>query len=809
MQRSAKTFRRGLRIQEFLLLVLLILFAEHQALAQVSVGGGAYATRGFRGRAPLKVVYSMELAPSMTIGFVKVSITDPTGPSKVDRRLRVVLYTHNYGQNLDNLAYHYDIVLAEGMTSTSFEIPFISAESQFAWDVGVFEEGRDIEDTRKSKKSNQPEYHWAYNFNQTGNLMWVAGLMATNADPKSEARNLNAVTTYLNAQTPVQNSGFAGTTAVATSPLNLTLDQASSDWRKYFPYPMWIASVEAVAEINEKYPKVADALRTYVSAGGILLVYEVKSSGDMASLNRLLSNTGGNAELASWKSIGSPTPPWWILPPREQTQPSPSKSSTTATAPTPDLPATPATQANPATPATPSTNAASSTKTPEPESPKAQPAIEGAGAMFDAALLTDTLLETGLGSHRDNLNGLMAVLGFEDMTLEQLEEGRARLLTALTTDKLLQREYGRGKIIICNRSLHELQDNQIAMFTNAKDDKSIGALTARSHDGSWFWQNLILEVGKPPVWAFGAMVALFGLLLGPGLLAFTGRMQRRSLMIFLVPSVSLVATLAIILYGVLHEGFDTHVRIHSVTVYDTPAQVAFGWSRQNYFSGMPPREGLQFSEQAYVRCVGPEDASNYSGMPDPRYNIEGTVAIGEKQIWNEWLKPRQHQQLLVGHKVDPKTIPIATERAESGQLVLTNRTAMTLPLVVLRGDKDDYYLETDLAPNESRELEVKDIDTVTASVSRIGVDYKPTIPPELDGGSDSLLNFGNPRRYSRTYMVQASEIINDAFKRYLSDDLDLEPHGFAALVPEFEPIEIPLKGIQSDCVNLVIGVDPW
>ena len=71
------------------------------------------------------------------------------------------------------------------------------------------------------------------------------------------------------------------------------------------------------------------------------------------------------------------------------------------------------------------------------------------------------------------------------------------------------------------------------------------------------------------------------------------------------------------------------------------------------------------------------------------------------------------------------------------------------------------------------------------------------------------MNFGNPRRYARSYYVQASEIINDAFKRYMSDDLALEPHGFATLVPEFGAIEIPLKGIQSDNVNLVIGVDPW
>ena len=534
---------------------------------------------------------------------------------------------------------------------------------------------------------------------------------------------------------------------------------------------MWIASIDAVTEINEKQPQVAAALRTYVSAGGTLWVYQVNSSQSMSAVNRLLSGDGGNAELASWKAVNSSSPPWWIIDAEERAK-----------------------------------AAAGDQSTKDNVSP---PAIQGAGAVYDAALLTDTLLETGLGSHRDNLNGMMSALGFDDVPLELLQEGRTRLLSSLSNDKLLERSYGQGRVVICNRPLDELQDNQISSVVVKKDNSAACELTARSNDGNWFWRNLILEVGKPPVWAFCVIVALFGALLGPGLLTFTGRIQRRSLMIFLVPTVSLLATIAIILYGVLHEGFDTYVRIHSVTVYDAPAQVAFSWSRQNYFSGLPPRQGLQFSADVYARTVAPDDAANYRNSPDPRQNVEGTVTFGEKQTWNDWLKPRQHQQLLVGHKVDPRTIPISTERNAAGKLVVKNLTAVTLPLVVLRGDKDDYYFEADLGPNESREPEVQDLDSVSIAVSRIGVDFKPKIPPELEGGSDSLLNFGNPRRYARSYAVQEAEIINEAFQRYLSDDLALQPHQFATLVPEFKAIEIPLEGIQSDNAHLVIGVEPW
>lgn len=774
MQCNANRLRPGIHLQKIALFVLLILLSSTPLFAQFAVGGGAFATRGFRGRAPLKVAYSLSLPPSTAMGFVTVTITDTRGISNADRKLAIVLYTQNYGQASDQLAYRTDVVLAEGTKSVQVEIPFPASENQFAWDVGLFEEGRDIEDKRKSKISNpnEQDFHWA--FNSIANSAPIAGLLATTVDPKLESQSLRTISNHIETQLKnAQAATLPGTAVAVNSQINETLisvDKASDDWRHYFAYTQWIVSVNGVAEINDKYPQVAAALRTYVSAGGALLVYQVDSQESMASVNRLLSAPGGNAEFASWKSINQTAPAWWIID-ADEDQGGQGKAK--------------------------AAEATSQTK------------IESGGAIYDAALLADTLLETGLGTHRDNLQDVMAVLGFDDDSIWQLDEGRSRLMNSLSTNKLLERPYGRGIVIICNKRLDELTSNQVALIANHNQDKQVSTLTLRSRDASWFWQNLILEVGKPPVWAFCVIVALFGALLGPGLLAFTGHIQRRSLMIFLVPVVSFVATIAIILYGVLHEGFDTHVRIHSVTAYDSPAQVAFAWSRQNYFSGLPPREGLQFTRDTYARSVAPDDQPNYRNIIDPRRGLDGTVSFGEKQTWYDWLKPRQHQQLLVGHKVDARTIPISTERSAAGKLVLKNLTDMTLPLVVLRGAKDDYYFEAYLGPNESREPEVQDLESVRVAVSRRGVDFKPRVPPELEGGGDSLLNFGNPRRYGRTTYVGATEVISTAFTRYLTDDLVLEPHEFATVVPHLDAIEIPLKGIQSDNVNLVIGVDPW
>ncbi len=85
---------------------------------------------------------------------------------------------------------------------------------------------------------------------------------------------------------------------------------------------------------------------------------------------------------------------------------------------------------------------------------------------------------------------------------------------------------------------------------------TVGVSTSGAYDENWSLRNMIASVGKPPIWTFCAIVLLFGLILGPGLLTLTGWIGRRSLMILLVPLFSLGATLAIVCYEVLHEGLE-------------------------------------------------------------------------------------------------------------------------------------------------------------------------------------------------------------------------------------------------------------
>ncbi|MCA9157167.1 MAG: hypothetical protein KDA72_02500 [Planctomycetales bacterium] len=393
----------------------------------------------------------------------------------------------------------------------------------------------------------------------------------------------------------------------------------------------------------------------------------------------------------------------------------------------------------------------------------------------------------------------------------RLEEDQP-LLKSLKQHGLLQREFGFGVVCLSDRRPDQFPiPPEDVIYTSPMHGTS--DFTADS-DGDWFWRNLIRAVGKPPVWTFCAIVTLFGALLGPGLLVLTGRLHRRSLMIFLVPAISLVASLGIVAYGVLHEGFETHVRITSVQAIDGQAKFGFSWSRQNYFSGSPPREGLQFSPHTYARPVYAEisDRSYYNDL-DPRKGRTCTVNIEpDQQRWSGWLRPRQQQQLLVGNRIPHVELPIELTRVGDSTLSIKNTTSATLPLVVVRGAGDDYYVTEQLAAGQVVKLEASHPTQAAAKIAKRMVDYRPVAPPELGEGG-SLLDFGRgSRRYSMTAGTtnyQYSDILNRTYERWLSDKMQLPQFGFSVLATASNAVEIPIDGRKADDLHLIVGVKTW
>jgi hypothetical protein len=757
-----------------LLLGWVFVLAAEPVCGQMQTASTAFATRGTATRSSMSVQCVIAGGTSISTGEAKIDITNNSGPSTSDRNLEAVVYIKPWDGHSSNVAYHMPIRLAEGQTTVTARIPFVSPALQSMWAVDIFENGRNIRDNRKNRKG-ELSYSWLNLGNQQHEYQ-IAGLLASDAKPSRETKNLIALQNLMNdQQTALVTLGTPAGVPNARFGEMLPVGEASADWRNYYRFGTWILSGSAVVEINASFPEVASALRNYLVAGGSLIVYEVNSPEAMRELNRLLKSTIDRDNADSWSSIQLGGQVWWAIDASELED--------------------------------------------ERIVPKADEVLAGgqivaAGAAHDAILLLDTWAEATFGGHITNANNILSELGFQDVSPKKLYQTRDKWLLALESEKIVQRPYGNGRVVVATQPLYALSKAQQShlVFNYYGNNIAMGThLTRQDRDGEWYFQNIIEEVGKPPVWMFCGIVALFGTLLGPGLLFLTGRIERRSLMIFLAPVISIIATALIVAYGILHEGFDTYVRVHSATIYDVPAGVGFSWSRQNIFSGLPPGDGLQFPRETFVRQVfDTESSRSYPGDMDPRRGQRSNVYVGEKQVWMDTVKPRQHQQFLVGHPIDGTSMPISTERDPASEgLIVTNLTKSALPFVLLRGSNDEYFLEFDLQPREVRQCSANKLEDIASKISKLNVDYKPKVPEELLV-RNSLMNFGNSRaRWGTGGTGATNDLIMTIFENYLVDKTQLQPFQYVTLLREFDQIAVPVKGKQSSHAHLVLGVDPW
>ncbi len=660
----------------FSLCMYLQFAAAGQANAQVLVAD-SFTTRS-NGADALRVNTEFSVpSHSLVFGEATVTVTSPKGPVIAERNLEVVLYLQRHRGPAGAVAYHRNLHMPEGSTSVQVKIPVTQFgpvdrnRAMLDWDVGLFEGRRDIEDRRRNRPG---QISYQSMRADTQNQRSFGRIISSLADMDTARSDTSTLVGILNSQfllldsngnpRPVSGGTLTGF-ATGGGPMYRPSDSPSK-WQEFLPYSFWLTSKDAIVEM-QNFPERAEALRTYVAAGGSLLVY-------------------------------------------------------------------------------------------------------GSSANDTKNAITDWL-------------------------------GR-QLVFKSTQQESLQTQYLNGVIVALPDSIEEIGDSAFReTVSSCSADQFLSRLSAQS-DANWFWRNLIVTVGKPPIWRFCIAVTLFGIILGPGLLFLTGWLGRRSLMIFLVPAFSLLATLAILSYAVLREGFATHLRINSVTSVDSTTGQSFAWSRQNIFSGMPPRNGLNFASDTYVREVIPNEDSYYS-MKDPRKNVDYHAYIGEQQTLSGWLKPRQQQQLLIGHAVANVPFPIGI-RKENEEVIVTNRTKQTLPIVTFRGAKDDYYFVQDLGPGASQAVVPDDQPSVNSNVGLVMLDLRPSAPDELSGGGN-LLNFLS--NYSMNHEMR--DILDAAYGDYLSNKSTIPEYGAAVVMREADWLESPVEGESADNLHVVIGELRW
>ncbi len=637
-----------------------------------------------------------------------------------------------------------------------------------------------------------------------------------------------------------------------------TTTDAPKYWYYYTQFSYVFIPVKLISTFQSTNQELGESLKTFVASGGNLFVL-----GDPTESRRLVDEwlDGKNPKADQGKGDFTSEPDEWVRAADVISRqwwwrdlegvPVPEEESNTTSqyglpagpglVPVSGITVSPSGQVTPTLPAT-ASNIPELRNVTRPPDQVSRP-LSIAGVLHDALILIDTDVFV-----RFDTIGMLANESSEIFSLDEM--ARAGFAPNATSsrvrnvwpdmDEPFLMDYLKPRVnsLLKSLDLHDVQATECARRSHLlgtvsvlTDDLTIisieklrAALQFRAQtihygtnaamDGIWSLRNMIDTVGRPPVWMFCTIVLLFGLLLGPGLLMLTGWIGRRSLLIFFVPATSLIATLLILVYAIFHEGFDTSTRVSSVTAIDGRTGEAFVWSRQTYFSGWPPPEGLVFPKDVYFRPVLPLYQYGDQRRMTPRANAMTNIFVEDDQMkWIDWLRAREQQQLLIGQRIKAQS-PVHYVSSTSTSVTIENVSGEDLPVVVVRGADEDYYVWENLRPGETVTAQRITRQAAGPAISRYRADYIPA-PPD-DG--NFLPTFASRRRRfgAISQATRTQEILDELWATSLSEEIQLAPRSFSTLVgtpPEFpQPIQAthPLQSKnKSNRKQLVVGRLDW
>lgn len=366
-------------------------------------------------------------------------------------------------------------------------------------------------------------------------------------------------------------------------------------------------------------------------------------------------------------------------------------------------------------------------------------------------------------------------------------------------DLSFKRSHGAGQMIVSEKPSPAVNEHLQASIQFPVSDFALCGDT----DFRWFWRNLVQSVGTAPVWGFILFVTVFVILVGPVVLRLTTRMQHRTLLLFLVPALSLLATLLVLLYNVLREGFGTYGRIACVQFLDTNTGQGFIWSRQSYFSGAPPRDGLRFPLNTFLKPVEGETLSARY-FYDPRDYVTGVIRCdGESQIFSNWLLPRNQQQVLVGQRSDQAKMPIQITRISQTSINVTNLTDQTIPLLFLRESIQVCYFAKNLQSGQSQQL-MAETASVIDSMLKVKADYEPVEPTSID--LNSMRYYG----YYYNNRNPTSDPMDNSIRKLTCSRLN--DMGYWILLEQLPGVQLPFEPAvysPEKHFHIMTGVSQW
>lgn len=225
-----------------------------------------------------------------------------------------------------------------------------------------------------------------------------------------------------------------------------------------------------------------------------------------------------------------------------------------------------------------------------------------------------------------------------------------------------------------------------------------------------FSQWLIPGVSQPPVYTFMGLLTLFVILVGPVFYRRTMQTGRGYLIFVIAPVLAAATTLAMIGYGVIADGFGAQARVRQLTWVDGATGNAFTRTHSTLFTGIRPRDGLQFPGDAEILLYPDSDQKTWLQHIDQRSDIRGRAFVSENviRLSSKLMPSRQQKQFVMRRpRKDFGTIRQVDRKAEDPTqqkgLLIVSSMQYLLRSVVVRDRDGTYWFAAELPAGETVE----------------------------------------------------------------------------------------------------------
>lgn len=238
--------------------------------------------------------------------------------------------------------------------------------------------------------------------------------------------------------------------------------------------------------------------------------------------------------------------------------------------------------------------------------------------------------------------------------------------------------------------------------------------TSLVRGSSRYWDWLLKNVALPPVKMFLGLLTVFVLLVGPVAFQLSRFLGRNYLMFIIPPVLACITTLALFGYGFIADGFGTQYRARQITWLDSRSQRAARMSRTTYFAAFGEQDGLRFaSDTAVYPLLDDVAVLQQKEIAAEQPNQEFRLSNDGLQRFVGDVLPARTQRQFLSFRPLPGEHRVQVRSLDAGRL-FENLTAMTFSECLLHTQADTYlFFEGRCAPQQS--IALQELTSIEAS----------------------------------------------------------------------------------------------